>query len=118
MSNRVVSACLVMLAGLGACSGAERAPSEASMGKESPSAGAAAPTVNLTGRAIAVELYSDGRAITSNRQRSRRIAGISSASRSKAACTMCTFCRIHPGAQGLPPASEFLQLHDQTWDFV
>jgi len=24
----------------------------------------------------------------------------------------------NPGAQGLPPASEFLQLPDQTWDFV
>jgi hypothetical protein len=59
MSNRIGPACLAFLVALGACSGAEKAPSQATPGKEQPSADAAAPTVNPTGRVIGVELYSD-----------------------------------------------------------
>jgi len=119
MSNRIVLACLALLVALGACSGAEKAPSQATPGREQPSAGAAAPTVKPTGRVITVELYSDEKGNYFKPAKFEAHRGDLIRFTLKSGVHNVHFLPdSNPGAQGLPPASEFLQLPDQTWDFV
>ena len=119
MSNRIIPACLVVLAALGACSGAEKAPSQATPGKEQPSASAAAPSVKPTGRVITVELYSDEKGNYFKPAKIEAHRGDLIRFTLKSGVHNVHFLPdSNPGAQGLPPASEFLQLPDQTWDYT
>jgi plastocyanin len=116
--NRVALAGLVCLVALGACSGSEKAPSQATNGKTEPGA-APTSTVKPTGHVITVELYSD------DKGNYFKPADIEAHPGDVVRFTLKSGVHnIHflpdsnPGAQGLPPASDFLQLPDQTFDFV
>lgn len=118
MSNRIIPACLVVLAALSACSGAEKAPSQATPGKEEASASPAA-SVKPTGRVITVELYSDEKGNYFKPAKLEAHRGDLIRFTLKSGVHNVHFLPdSNPGAQGLPPASEFLQIPDQTWDFV
>jgi plastocyanin len=91
--------------------GAEKAPSQATPGKEQPSASAAAPSVKPTGRVITVELYSDEKGNYFKPAKLEAHRGDLIRFTLKSGVHNVHFLPdSNPGAQGLPPASEFLQL--------
>lgn len=117
ISNRVVVASLALLVAIGACTGGDKTPSQTSK-PETPST---APTTSVkpTGRVITVELYSD------EKGNYFKPADIEAHQGDLVRFTLKSGVHnVHflpdsnAGAQGLPPASDFLQLPEQTYDYV
>ena len=117
-SHHIASASLALLVALGACTGGEKAPSQSTPEKsEAPSAPAA--SVKPTGRVITVELYSDEKGNYFKPNDIEAHQGDVVRFTLKSGVHNVHFLPdSNPGAQGLPPASEFLQLPEQTYDYV
>jgi plastocyanin len=119
ISNRIASAGLVLLAALGACSGNEKAPSQAAPGKAEPSSTPSAASVKPTGTVITVELYSDEKGNYFKPAKIEAHQGDLIRFTLKSGVHNVHFLPdSNPGVQGLPPVSDFLQLPDQTYDFL
>ena len=75
--------------------------------------------MNPTGRVITVELYSDekGNYFKPNDIEAHR-GDVVRFTLKSGVHNVHFLADSNPGAQGLPPASDFLQLPDQTYDFV
>jgi plastocyanin len=117
-SSRIASASLVLLVVLAACSSSEKAPSQATPGKAEPGPAATA-SVKPTGTVITVELYSDDKGNYFKPAQIEAHRGDVVRFTLKSGVHNVHFLPdSNPGAQGLPPASDFLQLPDQTFDFV
>jgi plastocyanin len=111
---------LAALIALAACSGEKKESGE--HGAENPAApatGSAGPSVTPTGKNIVVELYTDekGNYFKPNKFEVHRGDKI----------TFTLMAGVHnvhflpdsnPGKKDLPPASEFLQLPGQTWEYI
>jgi plastocyanin len=118
ISNRVALAGLVVLIALGACSGSEKAPSQAAPGKAEPGPAAAA-SVKPTGHVITVELYSDDKGNYFKPAEIEAHRGDVVRFTLKSGVHNVHFLPdSNPGVPNLPPASDFLQLPDQTFDLV
>ena len=118
MSNHIASASLALLVVLAACSGGEKTPSQTTPEKSAAPA-AAAPSVKPTGRVITVELYSDEKGNYFKPADIEAHRGDVVRFTLKSGVHNVHFLPdSNPGAQGLPPASDFLQLPEQTYDFV
>jgi len=118
ISNRIAFAGVALLVALGACTGGEKAPSQASSGKAEPSATPNA-AVKPTGRVITVELYSDEKGNYFKPAEIEAHRGDVVRFTLKSGVHNVHFLPdSNPGAQALPPASDFLQLPDQTFDYV
>jgi len=116
IANHIAIAGLAGLIALGACTGGDKSPSQTTK-SETPSA----PTTSVkpTGRVITVELYSD------DKGNYFKPADIEAHQGDVVRFTLKSGVHnVHflpdsnPGAQGLPPASDFLQLPEQTFDYV
>jgi plastocyanin len=111
---------LVALIALAACSGEKKEAEEHGGDKPTaPAAGVGAPSVTPTGKNIVVELYTDekGNYFKPNKFEVHRGDKI----------TFTLMAGVHnvhflpdsnPGKKDLPPASEFLQLPGQTWEYI
>ena len=117
ISNRIATATLAVLIALVACTGGEKTPSQTSK----PETPTAAPTTSVkpTGRVITVELYSD------DKGNYFKPADIEAHQGDVVRFTLKSGVHnVHflpdsnPRAQGLPPASDFLQLPEQTFDYI
>jgi plastocyanin len=121
MSKRLVASQLFLLAALAACTGGEKAPPQAPPGG-APPAGAAAPagpSVKPTGTVITVELYSDEKGNYFKPAKIEAHQGDLIRFTLKSGVHNVHFLPdSNPGVQGLPPVSDFLQLPDQTYDFL
>ena len=122
MSKHLVVSQLVLLAALAACTGGEKAPLQAPPGG-TPAAGAAAtpaaPSVKPTGTVITVELYSDEKGNYYKPNKIEAHQGDLIRFTLKSGVHNVHFLPdSNPGVQGLPPVSDFLQLPDQTYDFL
>jgi len=117
--SKHTSAALALLIALVACSGGEKAPSQSTPEKAAPSSTGAAPSVKPTGRVITVELYSDEKGNYFKPADIEAHPGDVVRFTLKSGVHNVHFLAdSNPGAQGLPPASEFLQLPEQTFDYV
>ena len=118
MSKHITSAALALLVALGACSGSEKAPSQTTPEQSAPSSNAA-PSVKPTGHVITVELYSDDKGNYFKPAEIEAHRGDVIRFTLKSGVHNVHFLPdSNPGAQGLPPASDFLQLPEQTFDYV
>jgi plastocyanin len=105
------------IAALAACSGSEKAASP-STPSTTPST-TAAPSVASTGHVITVELYSDEKGNYFKPAKIEAHRGDLVRFTLKSGVHNVHFLPdSNPGVQGLPPASDFLQLPDQTFDLV
>jgi plastocyanin len=103
---------------LAACGGDDKVPSTPASGGAAPTAAPAA-SVKPTGRVIVVELYSDEKGNYFKPAKFEAHRGDLVRFTLKSGVHNVHFLPdSNPGAQGLPAASEFLQLPDQTWDYV
>ena len=110
---------LSAIVALTACGGEKNKSSDDQAAGGKSSAEPTAPAAKATGKTIVVELYSDekGNYFKPNRIQAHQGDLIQFT-------LMTGVHNVHflpdsnPGAQGLPAASEFLQLPDQTWDYV
>jgi len=119
MSKRALLSIVCCLAAVAGCSGSEKAPSTPASGGTAPAAPSAAASVNPTGRVIVVELYSDEKGNYFKPAKLEAHRGDLVRFTLKSGVHNIHFLPdSNPGAQGLPAASEFLQLPDQTWDYV
>ena len=118
MSIRKLFAAPLVIAAVTACSGSDKTPSQ-----NAPAAPTAtsspAPSVNPTGKVLVVELYSDDKGNYFKPAKLEVHRGDLIRFTLKSGVHNVHFLPdSNPGAQGLPPASEFLQIPEQTWDFV
>jgi plastocyanin len=113
-----VASQLVLLGVVAACSGSDKAPSQASPNNTTPTS-AAASSANPTGKVIVVELYTDEKGNYFKPSKIEAHRGDLIRFTLKAGVHNVHFLPdSNPGAQGLPPASDFLQIPEQTWDYV
>ena len=119
MSKRSLFGYTFVFVAVAACSG-EKSPSATTpAGGGAPAAPAAAPAVNPTGRVVVVELYSDDKGNYFKPAKIEAHRGDLIRFTLKSGVHNVHFLPdSNPGAQGLPAASELLQLPDQTWDYV
>jgi plastocyanin len=118
--NRIVLAGLIPLVALTACTSGDKTPSQTGSGKpEAPPAAPPAASVKPTGRVIAVELYSDEKGNYFKPADIEAHRGDVVRFTLKSGVHNVHFLPdSNPGAQNLPPASDFLQLPDQTFELV
>ena len=114
---------LIMLtaATLAACTGDNGADDPGGATATAPAAGqgAAAPSVTPTGRVIEVFMYTNEKGNYFEPKDIEAHRGDVIRFTLKSGVHNVHFLPdSNPGKQGLPAASEFLQLPDQTWDFV
>jgi plastocyanin len=102
-----------------ACSGEKKEEGEGGKPAEKAAAASAAPEVKPTGRNIVVELYSDEKGNYFKPSKFEVHRG------DKITFTLVTgvhnvhfLADSNPGKQGLPPATDMLQLPGQTWEYV
>jgi plastocyanin len=118
MSKRLMPIGLCLLATLGACSGSEKGPSQATPGTAPPTA-TSGPAVTATGTVITVELYTDDKGNYFKPAKIEAHRGDLIRFTLKAGVHNVHFLPdSNPGKQNLPAASEFLQIPEQTYDFV
>jgi plastocyanin len=118
MSIRQSYATPFVLAAIIGCSGGDKTPSQGTPAAPG-AAPSAAPTVNPTGKVVVVELYSDDKGNYFKPAKLEVHRGDLIRFTLKSGVHNVHFLPdSNPGAQGLPPASEFLQIPEQTWDFV
>lgn len=110
-----ITAAALLVAGIAACGGGR----DSSKPAETTKTVAAAPSVAPTGKVIVVELYSDekGNYFKPNKLEAHRGDMLRFVLKS-GVHNVHFLPDSNPGALGLPPASEFLQLPDQTWEYV
>lgn len=101
-----------------ACGGDKPAGDTASAGG-SVSNAAAAPAVDPTGKVISVEMYSDekGNYFKPNDLEAHR-GDLLRFVLKTGVHNVHFLADSNPGKRGLPPASEYLQLPEQTWDYL
>jgi plastocyanin len=119
MSKRDLFGYVYLFVAIAACSG-EKAPSTTTPGGGAPAAPAApVASVKPTGRVVVVELYSDEKGNYFKPAKIEAHRGDLIRFTLKSGVHNVHFLPdSNPGAQGLPAVSEFLQLPDQTWDYV
>lgn len=118
MSKNILAAHLLFVAAAAACSGGDKTPSQTSAGATPPTS-SAAPSVNPTGKVITVELYTDDKGNYFKPAKIEAHRGDVIRFTLKSGVHNVHFLPdSNPGAQGLPPASEFLQIPEQSWDYV
>ena len=119
MSLRTLIAAPLVVVALVACSGDEsKTPSQTAATTPTASSTPAA-TVNPTGKVVVVELYSDDKGNYFKPAKFEVHRGDLIRFTLKSGVHNVHFLPdSNPGAQGLPPASEFLQIPEQTWDYV
>ena len=118
MSKHIASAALAFLVALGACSGGEKAPSQSAPEQPAPTSGVAS-SVKPTGHVITVELYSDEKGNYFKPAEIEAHPGDLVRFTLKSGVHNVHFLPdSNPGVQGLPPVSDFLQIPDQTYDYL
>jgi len=116
--NHIASVTLALVLVLGGCSSGEKAPSQNTAEKPEAST-ATTPAVKPTGRVITVELYSDEKGNYFKPADIEAHRGDVVRFTLKSGVHNVHFLPdSNPGAQGLPPASDFLQLPEQTFDYI
>jgi plastocyanin len=119
MSKHITSAALALLVALGACSGGEKTPSQTTPEKSAPPSTGAVSSVKPTGRVITVELYSDEKGNYFKPAEIEAHPGDLVRFTLKSGVHNVHFLPdSNPGAQGLPPVSDFLQIPEQTYDYL
>ena len=119
MSKRVVVSYVCAVMALAACGGGEKGAAPSTPSSAPTAAPSAAPSVTPTGKVITVELYSDEKGNYFKPAKIEAHRGDLVRFTLKSGVHNVHFLPdSNPGAQGLPPASDFLQLPDQTFDFV
>ena len=118
MSIRTFVTAPLIVVALAACSGGDKTPSQNAPAAPTASS-SPGPTVNPTGKVVVVELYSDDKGNYFKPAKLEVHRGDLIRFTLKSGVHNVHFLAdSNPGAQGLPPASEFLQIPEQTWDFV
>ena len=119
MSIRTLIAAPLVAAALVACSGSDNKTPSQSTPSTPTATSSPATSVNPTGKVVIVELYSDDKGNYFKPAKLEVHRGDLIRFTLKSGVHNVHFLPdSNPGAQGLPPASEFLQIPEQTWDFV
>jgi plastocyanin len=110
----------LLVALVAACSnGATDKPTEQSPGGTASPTPSAAPSVQPTGKVIVIEMYTDEKGNYFKPAKFEAHRGDLLRFTLKAGVHNVHFLAdSNPGKTGLPPVSEFLQLPDQTWDYL
>jgi plastocyanin len=110
----------ILLALAAACSnGAADKPAEPTAGRASSPTPSATASVTPTGKVIVIEMYTDEKGNYFKPAKFEVHRGDLLRFTLKAGVHNVHFLPdSNPGKSGLPPASEFLQLPDQTWEYL